>query len=168
MSVKKFNLVNISPTLLIKKQPLLQYVFKKYVFFVLWIHFILLVITVFYILFWWRKGYVIILFFKSLAFVRFLLLLGVFCTKIPVDKIYGRPNHYYKRLRHFSLYPCLGWWLLLGFVDLYIFRITIPVVDILYFFIKDKYISIQFLSYLTLDFAYIVEFHLTLYILYNL
>ena len=147
-------------------EKLVRCVFKRYVFLVLIIHFILLLVTSLFIVTWWKSGYVVILFFRAIALLRFLLLLLVLCISIEVETIIG-VQQYYKRLRHFMRYPSLGLWLLLGFFDLYVLRVTILVVDIIFFFVTNKYISIQFLSYITLDLAYIAEFHVTLYILYN-
>ena len=57
-------------------------------------------------------------------------------------------------------------WLLIGFVDLYLIRWEIPFINILHFIIQGPLNTLQFPLYLIHDFLYLMDFYITIYIVY--
>ncbi len=150
-----------------RKNPILKRVFKIYIILALLSHVFVFGVTITYIIIWWKVGYIEILFARFLIIFRIFLLIRVLMISnhINIFKIIG-VGKYYKIIRHFSYYPSLGMWLLIGFIDLYLIRWEIPFINILHFIIKGPLNTLQFPLYLILDSLYLMDFYITIYIVY--
>ncbi len=148
------------------KQQLLRRIFKKHVAITLSLHIILTIITILYIFIWWDSGYILTLFLRALLLARIGLLLHILTKrKINILKIYGTGD-YYKIIRHVKYYPSLGIWLLIGFIDIYLLRWSILFIDLIHFLFNGPITTLQFSAFILLDLLYILEFYLTVHILY--
>lgn len=83
---------------------------------------------------------------------------------VSVIKIVG-VGKYYKILRHFSYYRTLGLWLLIGFVDLYVLRYPIFLVD-LTILIFNESMTFWLILYIVLDVLFLIEFYVSIYVVY--
>ena len=124
--------------------------------------------TIAYIVLWWDAGYTFWLWIRLLNFVRVLLIAKAMCIRdLDVVTIRG-VGKYYKIVRHFSRHPSLGLWMLTGMLDLYLFRLTIPVFDFLKFTLYGPVDTLQFPSYLLLDALYVLDYYGGFYLVYKL
>ena len=160
------SLDHINTTELNERKNILQRYFKKRVFFALLFHIFILIATLTYIYFLLESTFIRVVFISVLNVFRIFLLIYILMKReILIVYIYGVDN-YYKILRHVSFYPSLGLWLLIGFIDFYIIRLKIPIIDFLYFFLWRRNDWRIFLIYLSLDLFYIFDFYFTLHIVY--
>ncbi len=160
------DLDHINTTELNERKNILQRYFKKRVFFALLFHIFILIATLTYIYFLLESTFIRVVFISVLNVFRIFLLIYILMKReILIVYIYGVDN-YYKILRHVSFYPSLGLWLLIGFIDFYIIRLKIPIIDFLYFFLWRRNDWRIFLIYLSLDLFYIFDFYFTLHIVY--
>ena len=150
-----------------QKKKILKRVFRFYIIFALLSHIFVFGFTITYIIIFWKIGYVAILFFRFLIIFRILLLFRVLIISNHIDIILIMGvGKYYKIIRHFSYYPSLGLWLLIGFIDLYLIRWEILFINIFHFVIKGPLNTLQFPLYLILDSLYLIDFYITIYIVY--
>ncbi len=145
----------------------LRRVFFRYVWLAAFVHLAAIALVGFYIAFWWRAGYVWILYLRFPTAVRAALLAATPCVGAEVLRLHG-VGRYYKILRQFSRHPTLGPWLLIGFVDLYLIRYPIVLWNILRFVLRDAAVTAQFGAYLALDLLFVAEFYVTLGLVYYL
>ena len=116
-------LENISRKEVRQTAPWLSRVFTRYVFVAALLHVLVIGVTLFevYLVPWWT------LYFRIIVAVRLALLLWVgictsCCCTVPVVLMYRDPIVDHK-LRALRKTPSLVLWLLLGYVDYYVFRI---------------------------------------------
>ena len=149
-----------------QKASLLRTVFNRYVLLALGSHLILIGLTVLYAVVWHSTGYTAVLLFKIPNAFRAAMLVGVLFTRIDVISVMG-VGRYYKIVRHFKHYTVLGLWLLIGFADLYLLRMsTVPLLNIFHFVVRGPIDTLQFPAYVLLDVLYLGDFYLTLHWVY--
>ncbi|KKL78209.1 hypothetical protein LCGC14_2027140 [marine sediment metagenome] len=148
------------------KRRRLQRAFKCYVALALASHVTLAALTAVYIVVWQHTGYVAVLYARVLVVVRIVLLVRVLSIRrIDVVVLVG-VRRYHKVVRHFKRHPALALWLWVGFVDLYVLRYKAVLIDVLHFALSGPADTLQFPAYVLLDVLYIVDFHLTFYLVY--
>jgi hypothetical protein len=143
---------------------------------------ILIGCTLFEIIFYWKDcdGFIwIILRFPTLIRTAILILITVsYWREIDYIRMIG-VGKYYNIVRYFKTgNRILGLWLIIGFVDLYIIRYPITIIDVIRLFIyifshpgnDDNINNNMILSckivYLVMDIIFIMEFYWTLCLLY--
>lgn len=141
--------------------------FKCYVFLVIVIESVLLSTTISFIVIYWDTGYVWDLFFRLPTLIRlFLLWIVLFCQKISVYDLLGACDTS-KMIRYFYTYNTLGTWALTGFLDLYILRYTILVIDCILPWTLSGTRFLQIILYIFVDVLYIFEYYLSKWLLYE-
>lgn len=145
----------------------LKRVFKGYAFAVFLIELIISIYNYILIIMWLDTSFYWTLFLHFPNLVRCILLLYIISfININVIKIMG-VNKYYKIIRHFSYYNSLWLWILIGFLDNYVLRYTIAIIDISYFLLISHRVEYtQFLMYLILDILLIIEFRVSIDFIY--
>jgi hypothetical protein len=157
---------NIEKDILKRHYAEIQSTFKKYIFLVLVIDFVLISITTFYIVFWWNVGWVWDLFLRFPTLLRMFCLSIVLCMNINVYKILGAVPKFNKILRHFFEYKPLAIWMIIGYMDI-ILRFLILLIDLVGLSaIVQRFVSFQTLAYLPLDVMYILEFWISVNLIY--
>jgi hypothetical protein len=104
---------------------------------------------------------------KFIQLIRIILLVYTLFMKTPVYWLRGiRISHTIMLIKHWKIFPPLGLWLLIGFVDLLLFRVLTILIDFIVFLALDSIGTTQSLLYIATDLIYVLEFYLTLNILY--
>ena len=110
--------------------------------------------------FWTRIGNV----------VRMILLMATLFQNVDLYAIKGEGRQD-TLLRHFSIYPSLGVWVLVGFLDYYLLRWPLFIGNWIYYgnlLVNDNSAALlPFIYFLSIDFAYLAESHLSLYLVYR-
>ncbi len=158
---------DVTPAEYKKRQPALSKTFKRYALATVLIEYTLAGMSIALIVIYWNTGFVWTQFLHLPMLIRAMLLSGVeLCDRIEVYKILG-VNKYYKILRHFTRYPKLAWWLLLGFTSLYLLYWWIPIVHIVHFVKNGLVVTAQFPLYIILDVLFFVEHWIAVHLVYK-
>jgi hypothetical protein len=106
---------------------------------------------------------------KFIQIIRIILLIAVHFSKIDVYWLRAfKPKYNFMLIKVWRYYPQLGAWLLIGYIDLFLFRFSVFIVDLILFIVTDSFITTQCLVYFMIDALYLIEFYLTFYLLYNI
>ncbi len=145
-------------------------IFRSYLFIVIAIDFALMLVTLLWTLlgtqyrfwFWTRVGNII----------RMTLLISTLFQNVDLYKIKGE-GRTDTILRNFSLYPSLGTWVLVGWVDYYLFRWPLFLAHWIYYVYLlslegNSAAIVPFLYFWVVDLAYLIESHLSIYFVYRL
>ena len=140
--------------------------FRWFIGFSLLIHLAALCITLTLLFVWLETTHSTILYFRALMLPRILFLSATLCW--PVGRIEFLIGVNEKILRAWSYIPPLWAWLLIGRVDWYLLRWTIPIVNIFWFLFKGPIDTLQFLAFFIHDIFYLVDYVGTFYLIHRL
>lgn len=165
--IKYRNIDSVSIEEIRNKHRELKNIFKSHLFVSFLLEILLVITNYACIIRWAESEFRWTLFLHVANLIRAILLLYVIAfVDVSVVKIMGI-GKYYKIIRHFRYYTPLGLWILIGFVDLYLLRYTIVIMDIMYFTVFAREIdTFQITTYLLLDVLMIGEFYFSIYTVY--
>ena len=102
--------------------------------------------------------------------MRMILLMATLFQNVDLYAIKGEGRQD-TLLRHFSIYPSLGVWVLVGFLDYYLLRWPLFIGNWIYYgnlLLNDNSGALlPFIYFLSIDVAYLAESHLSLYLVYR-
>ena len=149
-----------------RKQKLVR--FRCFVALSLVSHLIALSITLILLLTWFETPNSIILYFRGLILLRIVLLLLTLCYRIKKVEYLIGTHPGFKLVRHWSSIPPLWAWLLIGYLDWYLFMWTILIINVFVFMFKGPLDTFQFVAFFLHDIFYIIDYKLTFFFIYYL
>lgn len=163
----------IDNSILIQKK---HYLIKRLVFYVtisIFFNLLLIGLSVACFIIYLDNGIYWTLLAKLIIILRVLLLIKfVTNKKIHIYKLRGNKDLsimcQFQLSKHFNIYPSLAIWLLIGYIDFFTLRITSFINDMIKLILVEDTMKEQFFFYLLLDILYILEFFLSLYIIYTI
>lgn len=132
----------------------------------LFVHLAALSITLTLLFVWFQTTHSIILYFRALILLRILFLVFSLCYPINKPEFLIGVND--KVLRAWSYVPPLWAWLLIGRIDMYLFRWTIPIINVIWFLFKGPIDTFQFIAFFIHDVYYLIDYKATFYLIYYL
>lgn len=147
------------------KTKILALSLKKYVFFVSFIEFCLFVASVLFSALWWNDGYVWTMMVRSIVQVKFLFLWVALCMEMPVINMIGT-GYFFKIPKWLVPSPGMALWAWVGMFEVAIVRISLLLVDIIYFCTFGPILSIQTLAFLIMGLVLVMEYYLSIYFIY--
>jgi hypothetical protein len=163
-----YNLDHIPSKILESKIPKLRYRFKKWVFCVIILDLIIISYMFFcFFYFYIDTGIFWLAIPKFIQIIRTILLISLLFMNVVVYYLRGYEIKYRLFLtKHFKKYIPLGLWSLIGTFDL-VFRLLSPFITIIVLLATGSFLQYQTLLFLSLDLIYILEFYLSLKMIYN-
>lgn len=110
--------------------------------------------------YWWLQ------LFRLINVLRAILLVLSLRSELKVVDLFGS-GKLYKSIRSLSVFKPLGIWVVIGFIDTAVFRLNLLIVDPLAVAIALKNANI-FLFVLGFNILYVLEFPITLYMVYTI
>jgi hypothetical protein len=126
----------------------------------------ILALGLFILAFYWASTYNWAIFLKGLHVVRVALLFSAYCSRINPLEMVGGTNQL-KLLKVFSQYAPLHGWIIVGWLDLVVFRVPLLPVDLLVLSLTGSFLSLRQLLFVSLDVWLIFEFFLSNYLVYR-
>jgi hypothetical protein len=144
-------------------------IFRKCIWWVIIMDAILLITTLIWTILSWQSRWWLLIRLGN-AF-RMILLLATLFQNVNLYAIKG-DGRTETLLRHFSIYPSLGIWVLVGVIDYYLIRWPLFIGQALYYFIlfmqgAGASSLLLFLFFLLLNFCYLLESHLSVRLVYR-
>ena len=158
----------ISKDEVMRAMPRLSRVFMRYACISLFLHILVIAVTIgeVFLLPWWT------LYLRAILVPRILLLAwvalcGTCCGYVPVALLY-RPGSPVKYLRTFRPVPFLAFWLMLGYIDVYLLRIPSIILDATAPLWPESGQPVEAsLLRAAIDVAVVLEFYITLNLIYE-
>ncbi len=158
----------ISKDEMVRATPRLSRVFMRYACIGIFMHLLVIAVTIgeVFLVPWWT------LYLRAILVPRILLLAWVAlcatcCGYVPVALLY-RPGTPIKYLRTLRPVPCLAFWLMLGYIDVYLLRIPSILLDVTAPLWPESGQTVQMsLLRVAIDVAVVLEFYITLNIIYE-
>jgi hypothetical protein len=169
MSKSAIYIDDIPSHILKKKRGPLQNRFRVCVLSCIYIDIFVIALFITFFIVYAETGYYLTLIPKCIQIIRTILLVRVIFMKVTIYWLRGNFSWWGVLLiKHFKKYRPIGLWLLFGYIDLFLFRWTTLIIDIYTFSTSNVLSGNQAISYLLLDILYIIEFHLTFYLLFSM
>lgn len=143
-------------------------VFRKCVWLAISLEALLLIVTLIWTILSWQSRFWFLIRLGNV--VRLILLVTTMFHNVNLYAIKGE-GRTDTLLRHFSIYPPLGLWILVGVIDYYLIRWPMLIGQSLYYFILfldgQRSALLLLLFFCVLDIAYLTESHVSLYLVYR-
>jgi hypothetical protein len=161
------NLDGVDIKLLKDKKNRIEKVFKTWLLVCICLDIGLFVFLITTLVLYSETGYYLSLIPKFLHLFRLVLLIITSTLRMNIYYLRGTSPNKIKLIKQFMHYRPLGLWLLIGIIDLFLFRIPILFIDIIVLAIAGNFVTDQTLVYTILNICFIAEFYLTHYIIWN-